>query len=172
MTDTSTVVASTTTDLFHVLYADQHPHSQAGTPRYGVCWQRGEQTLHVLLPAHLRAEVIIKPALSRLPNAPYWLLGLVNIRGRLTPVIDFAQWAGLPADKSPHTNILYIGEGEKSVAWCINQVPELLFTKNRSIDLNIVPEPLHPYVNGLAYYNQHSWLDIDFSAWLTSLAHR
>ena len=42
-------------------------------------------------------EVIEVPAITRVPNAPEYLRGVVNVRGKAIPVADLRQRFGLPA---------------------------------------------------------------------------
>lgn len=39
---------------------------------------------------HVR-EVVDTPMLSRLPNAPAWITGVMNLRGRVVPVVDLRR---------------------------------------------------------------------------------
>jgi twitching motility protein PilI len=40
------------------------------------------------------SEILILPALTRLPRVQPWVLGVANVRGRLMPVISMAAWFG------------------------------------------------------------------------------
>jgi purine-binding chemotaxis protein CheW len=42
------------------------------------------------------AEVTALPAVTRLPGAPAWLVGVANWRGRMLPVIDIRSLVGVP----------------------------------------------------------------------------
>jgi purine-binding chemotaxis protein CheW len=42
------------------------------------------------------AEVTALPAVTRLPGAPGWLVGVANWRGRMLPVIDIRSLVGVP----------------------------------------------------------------------------
>jgi twitching motility protein PilI len=39
-------------------------------------------------------EILIVPPLTRLPRVQPWVRGVANVRGRLLPVIAFAEWLG------------------------------------------------------------------------------
>lgn len=166
-TDQVALANASNTDLFSVLYANNDAAANVGTPRYGVWWQRGEQQLQVLLPATLRAEIIKNPQIHRLPNGQKWLLGLVNIRGLLVPVIDFAAWVGLPSAASSKL-IIHLGEGAQSVAWQIEQPAELLFIKTWQ-KAALAHQKLDKLVLQASTVAQKDWLDIDYLAWLKTL---
>jgi chemotaxis-related protein WspB len=42
-------------------------------------------------------EVVARPRLDAMPDAPDWVAGLFNYRGRVTPVIDLGRLTGLAA---------------------------------------------------------------------------
>lgn len=42
------------------------------------------------------AEVTALPAVTRLPGAPAWLIGVANWRGRMLPVLDIRTLVGVP----------------------------------------------------------------------------
>lgn len=43
------------------------------------------------------SEILILPALTRLPRVKPWVRGVANVRGRLMPVISLAAWFGTQA---------------------------------------------------------------------------
>jgi purine-binding chemotaxis protein CheW len=65
----------------------------------------GEQTQWLILWLHGReyglpirdvAEVLRMVAVTPMPEAPAWLCGVINLRGRIIPVIDLRRRLGLP----------------------------------------------------------------------------
>ncbi|MCE9603170.1 MAG: chemotaxis protein CheW [Gemmatimonadetes bacterium] len=42
-------------------------------------------------------EIVPTPVVTRLPGAPAWVLGLLNLRGRVVTVVDLAVRMGLPS---------------------------------------------------------------------------
>ncbi len=40
-------------------------------------------------------EVVDTPAVSQMPNAPDWIFGMMNLRGRIVPVVDLKKKFGL-----------------------------------------------------------------------------
>jgi len=49
------------------------------------------------LPVRSVAEVLRMVALTPVPEAPAWLAGMLNLRGRIIPVVDLRTRLGLPA---------------------------------------------------------------------------
>ncbi|WP_188149478.1 chemotaxis protein CheW [Teredinibacter waterburyi] len=102
------------------------------------------------------AELMEVPGSTRLPGVHPWVLGLSNVRGRLLPLFDLAQFfgGGLSAQKKHHrvlvleTGTLYSGV-----------VVEMAFgMQHFTADsygecTQPVPTPLAPFVEG-AYHDQ------------------
>src|SRR3954469_12821943 len=56
-------------------------------------------------------EVLPVPALSPVPLARPWFLGLANVRGNLVSVIDFASFCGAPAPaKAPEARLVLLAD--------------------------------------------------------------
>lgn len=44
------------------------------------------------IPVHSLVEVVKLPSITRLPELPDWITGIVQIRGKLISVVDLARW--------------------------------------------------------------------------------
>lgn len=61
------------------------------------------------LPVETVREILDMCEISRLPNAPSQLLGMIDVRGTCVPVIDLRTKFGLPrVDATPSTRILVL----------------------------------------------------------------
>jgi purine-binding chemotaxis protein CheW len=61
------------------------------------------------LPVETVREILDMCELSKLPNAPQQLLGMIDVRGTAVPVIDLRTKFGLPRiDATPNTRILVL----------------------------------------------------------------
>jgi hypothetical protein len=157
-------------DVLSLLDADSEARLIRGEPRHGVVWQRDEAVpLRMLLPRGLRAEILIQPIINRLPGAPNWLLGLVNARGELIPVIDLPLWAGLPHSTQKMQRVLHLGAGEQSFALSVDAEPRLLFTQpaNTAVQSSL-PEALQGFIGQRLVSEGVDWFDLNYSTWLSS----
>jgi hypothetical protein len=159
-------------DVLSLLDADSEARALRGEPRHGIVWQRGESaSLRMLLPRGLRAEIIISPVINRLPGSPAWLLGLVNARGELIPVIDLPLWAGLPRGVEKIQRVLHLGAGEQSFALLVDAEPKLLFTQPSSVSNQTdIPDALKNYVTTDIVSDGVHWFDLNYAMWLSSFA--
>lgn len=64
---------------------------------------------------HVR-EILDVPPIAQLPNAPAYLLGMIDVRGECVPVVDLRLKLGFPqAERTAHSRILVleVGLGER-----------------------------------------------------------
>lgn len=72
-------------------------------------------------------EVLRMAALARVPEAPPWLAGLLNLRGRVIPVIDLRLRLSLPAQPvGLDTPIIVAQWAERPVGFIVDEVTEVL----------------------------------------------
>ncbi len=90
-----------------------------GEPLYGLAIE------HVV-------EVLRMAALLSLPHAPAWLLGCLNLRGQVLPVLDLARRLGLPGVPIHlDTPVIVVGVEGRSVGLVVTSV----------CDVAALPEP-------------------------------
>ena len=66
------------------------------------------------LPANQVHEVRPLGLLTRLPGTPAFLAGLINVRGRIIPVVDLRPLLGMPTD-SPSTSVVLVSHRSGNV---------------------------------------------------------
>jgi twitching motility protein PilI len=69
-------------------------------------------------------EVIVPPALTRIPRARPWFLGVSNVRGNLLPVVDLAQLIGSAAGTSgaERSRVLVLNSERVPVGFLVEEV--------------------------------------------------
>jgi purine-binding chemotaxis protein CheW len=71
-------------------------------------------------------EIIRLVAITRVPRAPGFIEGVINLRGQLVPVIDLRARLGMPAaDRGKHTRIVVTESGSKRVGIIVDSVSEV-----------------------------------------------
>ena len=87
----------------------------------------GLQTREYALPVESVSEILRMVALTPFPQATPWLPGLINLRGRVIPVMDVRLRLGLPA-AAPNLNtpiIVAVVEG-RAVGLIVDSVLEVI----------------------------------------------
>jgi len=93
----------------------------------------------------LRVEEIIRDMdLTRVPKTPDFVEGVINLRGRVIPVLDLRKRFGLPAEeKTNETRIIVVDVDNKTVGFKVDAVSEVLRLPADTV------EPPPPIVTGI-----------------------
>ncbi|GIK63957.1 MAG: chemotaxis protein CheW [Chloroflexota bacterium] len=90
-----------------------------------VVFEVGEQQFG--LPIEVVSEIIPLIAVSPIPNMPSDWLGVANVRGQVTPVIDYRVRVGRAKDVPPlSAPLIVIRQGRQQVALLVEQIKQIL----------------------------------------------
>lgn len=68
-------------------------------------------------------EILTVPAVTRVPGAKSWVLGVANVRGTLVPVVDFRKFLGGEATvPTKYTRVLVVQQSGGVVGLMIDEV--------------------------------------------------
>ena len=86
----------------------------------------------------LIVQEIIRPVeITRVPNAPGFVEGVINLRGRIVPVIDLRKRFGLPQrERDKDTRIVVVELAEKVVGFMMDAVKEVI-----RVDRGVIEPP-------------------------------
>jgi purine-binding chemotaxis protein CheW len=90
-------------------------------------------------------EIIRMPQMTRVPNAPPFVVGVINMRGKVIPVIDLCLRFGLPLSdiEGGDRKIVVIEHETKTVGFLVDAVSEVAtLSRNET-------EPPPPMVSGI-----------------------
>lgn len=84
----------------------------------------------------LTVQEIIRPmAITRVPHAPDFVEGIINLRGRIVPIIDLRKRFGFPPrEKNQNTRIVVLEMGEQVVGFVTDAVREVLHVDASTIE--------------------------------------
>src|SRR6266516_3972712 len=72
-------------------------------------------------------EIIRLQAVTRVPRSPAFVEGVINLRGKVIPVVDLRRRFGLPsADHTRSTRIVVVEIGDQVVGIVVDGVSEVL----------------------------------------------
>lgn len=87
-------------------------------------------------------EIIRLLNITRVPNAPYYVDGVINLRGKVIPIISLRKKFNLPEiDHDKRTRIMVIESGNEMRGFIVDEVSEVI----RICSSDIQPPP--PMVN-------------------------
>lgn len=80
-------------------------------------------------------EIIEMTHITRMPKAPSFIEGVINLRGQVIAVIDLAKQFDLPAsERGEETRIVVVDVDDKMVGMIVGSVPEVLRISAKDID--------------------------------------
>jgi purine-binding chemotaxis protein CheW len=80
-------------------------------------------------------EIIRMLEITRVPHAPDFLEGVVNLRGMVIPVMDLRRHFGLPPrQNTDSTRIIIVNRGETMVGFVVDGVSEVLRLPRQAIE--------------------------------------
>ncbi len=120
-----------------------------------------------------QVQEIIRPgAITRVPRAPDWVEGVINLRGNLVPVVDLRRRLGLPTEVSGELTRIIITDSQGSrTGLVVDGVREVLKVPEAAVEE--VPEMLVREVDttgmaGVVNLEQRLVLLLNFTALLTA----
>ncbi len=78
-------------------------------------------------------EIIGVPHLSRLPRAPDYVLGVMNLRGNVVPVLDIRRKLGLEVSEEDDPVVVVLHVGEKIMGAVVDGVEDVLEIRDQDI---------------------------------------
>ena len=89
-------------------------------------------------------EIIRLQTVTRVPRAPAFVEGVINLRGKVIPVVDLRRRFGLPtAEHTRSTRIVVVEIGDQVVGIVVDGVSEVLRVNTATV------EPPSPIVAGI-----------------------
>jgi purine-binding chemotaxis protein CheW len=80
-------------------------------------------------------EILQIPEISRLPNTPAYIKGVINLRGNIIPVVDMRKRFGFPdAEVTDQTRIIVIETNERVIGLLVDNVHQVVRLSNKNID--------------------------------------
>lgn len=106
-------------------------------------------------------ELLEVPHCTRLPRVKPWVKGVANVRGKLTPIIDFAGFLGSRLTAPPKRQRVLLVERDDIAAGLI--VDEVVGMKHFRVDAftdgrDFIPPPLSPFVPGTFLNDGERWV--------------
>ena len=80
-------------------------------------------------------EIIRMQTITRMPRTPDYVEGVINLRGKVTPVVDLRKRFGLDeGEESVAKRIIVVDTGERSMGFVVDGVSEVLRIPSASVE--------------------------------------
>lgn len=115
-------------------------------------------------------EIIRLIDITRVPNTPEFIEGVINLRGRIVPVVDLRARFGMPKkERTNNTRIIVVELQDKVVGFMVDSVKEVI-----RVEKNIIEPPPDlavgidtPYIKGVAKLEDRLLILLDLEEVLT-----
>jgi purine-binding chemotaxis protein CheW len=110
----------------------------------------GEQSY--ALPISAVREIVRPPEITPVPQSPEHVAGVMNLRGRIVPVIDLRKRFRQAIENSPKTRVLVIALDGKLIGLLVDSASEVLKIASAEIEPSpqLFGEDNERYVTGVA----------------------
>lgn len=116
------------------------------------------------------SEVIEQIPIYPIPHMPYWLPGLINLRGNLIPVFNLKLYLGLQHDEQQKQWLLILGADDHAVSLFCDGLPKTVDTNNPLERLPPLPTALRPHVARTYAYEGTIWSEFDHEHFFKSVS--
>ena len=109
-------------------------------------------------------EIIRMQPITKVPKAPFFVEGVINLRGRIIPIVDMRKRFGLPkAEQNRDNRIMVLESGGQNIGVIIDAVTEVLRIPSDSIEppSNIVVSAASDYLLGIAKHDKSMIILLD-----------
>ncbi len=115
------------------------------------------------------AEVTQPLAVTQLPNAPEWLLGIANLRGEIISVADLRKILGKNSNLSPKAKFVIVRSpnSDAMTAFSVDKLSE--FVTLTSDEIQVVKDEKSPHIFGKAAYQSKTLQIIDLEKLFSAL---
>jgi purine-binding chemotaxis protein CheW len=116
-------------------------------------------------------EIIQRQHLTRVPNSPDWLDGVINLRGRVIPVIALRKRFGLQ-QKRPEgeSRVVVLKIHDLVVGFHVDSVPEVLRTPASAVMSPHLGKVERDYVSGVVVLEDRLLMVLDVERIMSCLA--
>jgi purine-binding chemotaxis protein CheW len=115
-------------------------------------------------------EVLRRVELTRVPRAPHWIEGVINLRGRVMPVMDLRRRFDLPLDApEAKQRIMEIEINRQAFGVIVDEVREVLRIPVRLIEPapTMIASIAGEYLEGVARMDERILMLLNFDKLLT-----
>lgn len=123
------------------------------------------------LPISLVHEIVRTPEITNVPHAPEYVEGVMNLRGRIVPVIDLRRrFGGAAIANSRKNRVLVVDVESKAVGLIVDSASEVLKISDAQIEPppNVLTDAATSYVTGVAKHQGRLIILVDLRRILQS----
>jgi len=109
-------------------------------------------------------EIIRMQAITMVPKAPFFVEGIINLRGKVIPIVDMRKRFGLPkVEQNKDNRIMVLENSGQNVGIIVDAVTEVLRIPSESVEppSSIIVSATSDYILGIAKHNKNMIILLD-----------
>lgn len=130
-------------------------------------WRQGFRVgeLRLMVRYEDGSELTELPPVCRLPKAPPWFWGMVNLHGTLVAVFDLCEFFGIAHATDAKRKLLVLGHGAQAAGLVIDGLPQRLrLAPDGQLDGAAIPAVLGDSVDRAWRVGNDDWFDFRYAA--------
>ena len=119
-------------------------------------------------------EIIRLQDITKVPRTPEFVEGVINLRGKVIPVVDLRKRFGLPAEEESKENrIVVVDIGAQDIGVIVDAVTEVLRIATESVEppASVITTADSEYLLGIAKLDSRLIILLDLEQVLTEAEH-
>ncbi len=114
---------------------------------------------HYALPIQETQEIIRMTNITRVPNTSHYIEGIINLRGRIVPVINLNKRLNLPfTEYDDDTRVIVVEHNGQQVGMIVDNVQEVGKLRGEEIEPPSVAGEDVGYLKGVVKKGENLWL--------------
>jgi len=116
------------------------------------------------IPSSQVVEIIRMQSITFIPNLPPFIIGVINLRGKIVPLVDLRLKFDKPKKEyDDHTSIIVTETGDLGVGFIVDNVNDVTnVSKNQISDTpRFAKDTTNNYVKGIATLNENAVMLLD-----------
>ena len=125
-------------------------------------------------PSYPTPEIIRLQDITKVPRTPEFVEGVINLRGKVIPVVDLRKRFGLPAEEESKENrIVVVDIGAQDIGVIVDAVTEVLRIATESVEppASVIITADSEYLLGIAKLDSRLIILLDLEQVLTEAEH-
>lgn len=117
-------------------------------------------------------DIVSVPVITKVVDAPKDLLGIINLRGTMLPVVDLRARFNLEqATRTKKSRIIVVENGNQDVGFLVDEVTQVLKTSNTSIEKPTVDSQYNQsnLIKGISKFDQRVVMILEFNEILKTI---
>jgi purine-binding chemotaxis protein CheW len=116
-------------------------------------------------------EIVRMQSITSIPQAPHAIEGVINLRGKVNPVMDLRKRFGLPvSEETKDSRIVVVDIGEQDIGLIVDAVAEVNRIPSDLIEVpsSVVMSSESDYISGIAKFGDQMIILLDLNKVITT----